>query len=230
MAEACRLQLKTPFRTFRIGCTLHLIPHERSAGGHRGGAMRNTPRRRQGRVLVLEPKRPATTIAYSIVTVLAVAVCAAALLYHTTVWPKQWPHGSISPRTTTIVAVIAGCVAALWFAGAIVNGRRWHIARAVRRLSEAAASMGVLPSDTWTSQVAPRATQIPALGWDDRRPRKVPRPPRLRRVTATHNVVGRRPLSIVYLRTFENQPRARTFLQGAWREFGYVYLLRSAAS
>jgi len=181
-------------------------------------------------VLVLEPKRPATTIAYSIVTVLAVAVCAAALLYHTTVWPKQWPHGSISPRTTTIVAVIAGCVAALWFAGAIVNGRRWHIARAVRRLSEAAASMGVLPSDTWTSQVAPRATQIPALGWDDRRPRKVPRPPRLRRVTATHNVVGRRPLSIVYLRTFENQPRARTFLQGAWREFGYVYLLRSAAS
>jgi len=29
---------------------------------------------------------------------------------------------------------------------------------------------------------------------------------------------------------FENQPRARTFLQGAWREFGYVYLLRSAAS
>ncbi len=29
---------------------------------------------------------------------------------------------------------------------------------------------------------------------------------------------------------FENQPRARTFFQGAWREFGYVYLLRSASS
>ena len=29
---------------------------------------------------------------------------------------------------------------------------------------------------------------------------------------------------------FENQPRIRTFVEGAWREFGYVYFLRSAAS
>jgi hypothetical protein len=192
--------------------------------------MGNKPRRRQGRVLVLEHKRPASTIAYSIVTVLAVAVCAAALLYHTALWPSKWrPSGNIPTRTTIIVAVIAGCVAALWLAAAIVNGRRWHIARAVRRLSERAAADGVLP-DMRVSQATQRATQIPALGWDDRGPRKVPRPPRLRRVTATHNVVSRPPLSIVYLRIFENQPRARTFLQGAWREFGYVYLLRSAAS
>jgi hypothetical protein len=192
--------------------------------------MSNNPRRRQGRVLVLERKRPAATIAYSMVSVLAVAVCASALLYHTAVWPAQWQFsGGIPPRTTSIVAVVASCLAVLWLTAAIINGRRWHIARAVRRLSEDAYHAGVLP-DTRVSQRPPRAGQIPALGWDDRRPWKVPRPPRLRRVTATHNVVGRRPLSIIYLRTFENQPRARTFLQGAWREFGYVYLLRSAAS
>jgi hypothetical protein len=179
-------------------------------------------------VLVLEPKRSAATIAYSTVTVLAVVVCASALLYHTAVWPAQWRlPGEIPPRTTSIVAVVAACLAAVWLTAAIINGRRWHIARAVQRLSADADLAKVLP-DIW---VSPRlARQVPALGWDDRRPWTVPRPPRLRRVTATRNVVGRRPLSIVYLRTFENQPRARTFFQGAWREFGYVYLLRSAAS
>jgi hypothetical protein len=192
--------------------------------------MGNNPRRRQGQVLVLERKRPAATIAYSTVTVLAVAVCASALLYHTAVWPVQWQlPGGIPPRTTSIVAVVASCLAALWLTAAIINGRRWHIARAVRRLSENAYHAKLLP-ETRVTQLPPRARQIPALDWDNRRPWKTPRPPRLQRVTVTHNVVGRRPLSIVYLRTFENQPRARTFLQGAWREFGYVYLLRSASA
>ena len=97
------------------------------------------------------------------------------------------------------------------------------------RASEQAARHNALP-DTLVSPPAQRASQIPALGWDDRRPWNVARPPRLQRVTATRNVAGSRPLSIAYLRLFENQPRARTFLQGAWREFGYVYLLRSASS
>ena len=137
------------------------------------------------------------------VSVLAVAVCASALLYHTAVWPAQWQFpGGIPPRTTSIVAVVASCLAVLWLTAAIINGRRWHIARAVRRLSEDAYHAGVLP-DTRVSQRPPRAGQIPALGWDDRRPWKVPRPPRLRRVTATHNVISRLPLSIIYLRTFE---------------------------
>ena len=150
-------------------------------------------------------------------------------LSHRRVASAMAAPGGIPPRTTSIVAVVASCLAVLWLTAALFNGRRWHIARAVRRLSEDAARAKVLP-DTWVSQLAPRARQIPALGRDDRRPWKVPRPPHLRRVTATCNVVGRRPLSIIYLRTFENQPRARTFLQGAWREFGDVYLLRSAAS
>jgi hypothetical protein len=52
----------------------------------------------------------------------------------------------------------------------------------------------------------------------------------LRAVTSTSNVIGHRPLDIVYLRPFGNRARARTWLEGAWREFGYVHLLRSADS
>jgi hypothetical protein len=37
-------------------------------------------------------------------------------------------------------------------------------------------------------------------------------------------------LRIAFLRVFENQPRMRTFIEGAWREFGYVMFLRSAAA
>ena len=50
------------------------------------------------------------------------------------------------------------------------------------------------------------------------------------RVTRDRNVVGLPPLQIVYLRVFENGARARTFVRGGWCEFGYVRLLRSAAS
>jgi hypothetical protein len=186
--------------------------------------------RSQRSVLVLEPSRAAATIRYSIVTVLATAVCMSALLYHTTVWPSQWRAAKdVPPRTTSIIAVVAAFLALAWLTAAVINGRRWHIARAVVRASEQAAGDNALP-DILVSPAALRASQIPALGWDDRRPWKVARPPRLQRVTATRNVAGSRPLSIAYLRLFENQPRARTFLQGAWREFGYVYLLRSASS
>jgi hypothetical protein len=158
---------------------------------------------------------------------LAIAVCVSALLYHTAAWPPQWrPPRGIPLRTTSIAALIAGGLAAIWLTAAIVNGRRWRLSRAVRRLSRRNPG-NVLP-DTWVPRPMRRAT--PVLQWDDRRPWKVPRPPPLHRVTATRNVVGRHPLFIVYLRIFENQPRARTFLQGAWREFGYVHLLRSAES
>jgi hypothetical protein len=58
--------------------------------------------------------------------------------------------------------------------------------------------------------------------------RKRPKP--LYWVTERSNVVCRPPLSILYLRVFENNARARTFVTGAWREFGYVHLSRSAAA
>ena len=43
-------------------------------------------------------------------------------------------------------------------------------------------------------------------------------------------MIGQPPVEIVYLRMFDNEARARSFLESAWREFGYVYLLQSAQS
>jgi hypothetical protein len=51
-----------------------------------------------------------------------------------------------------------------------------------------------------------------------------------RRVKRHRNLVGLPPLRIAYLRVFENGTRARTFVHSAWREFGPVHMLRSAAS
>lgn len=51
-----------------------------------------------------------------------------------------------------------------------------------------------------------------------------------RRVTARTNVVGLPPLRIAYFRCFGNVARTRTFLAGAWGEFGYVHMLRHPAS
>ena len=49
-------------------------------------------------------------------------------------------------------------------------------------------------------------------------------------VTRERNVFGRPPWSIVYLRLFENEARLRAFLQGPWRECGYVHFMRAATS
>src|SRR5215469_655445 len=93
------------------------------------------PRRRQRSVLYLEPKRAGATIAYSILTLIAVAVCAAALLYHTHAWPQNWHIPAHIPvGVPSIVAAVAGCLAFIWVAFAIVNGRRWHLGRVVERL------------------------------------------------------------------------------------------------
>ncbi|HUQ59616.1 hypothetical protein [Lentzea sp.] len=51
-----------------------------------------------------------------------------------------------------------------------------------------------------------------------------------RRVTTRSNVVGAPPLHITYFRCFANPARTRTFLEGAWSEFGYAHLLRHPES
>ncbi|QKV73970.1 hypothetical protein [Amycolatopsis sp. Hca4] len=51
-----------------------------------------------------------------------------------------------------------------------------------------------------------------------------------RRVTERSNVMGRPPLCITYFRCFANPARTRTFLEGAWNEFGYVHMLRNPNS
>ena len=110
-------------------------------------------------MLAVEPKRPAATIAYSLVT--GARYCCMRIrvaLSHRCVASAVAAPGGIPPRTTSIVAVVASCLAVLWLTAALFNGRPRHIARAVRRLSEDAARAKVLP-DTGVSQLAPRARQ-----------------------------------------------------------------------
>ncbi len=188
------------------------------------------PRRRQKRVLHLEAKRAAAAVVYTILAVIAGAVSVSAKLYPTSAWPPGWrlPNG-ISPRATMIAFIVAGVLALLLLFAAVVNGRRWHLAHVVERLSREPYLASSMPRDI-QAEFLPRAYEIPQLEVSLLTPRKLPRPQRLRRVTRAGNVTGANPLSIAYLRLFENGPRTRTFIQGAWREFGYAHFLRSAAS
>ena len=182
-------------------------------------------------MLRLEPTRAAATVGCILMTILTAAVAVAALLYRTDSWPDAWrPHEPVPGAAPLIAAGVAGFLALLFLIGAIANGRRWRTSRTVERLSEDPALAPFLPP------VAPppptrRAAVVPPLDVRFVKSRKLPKPRvKLQRVSASRNVIGRRPLQIAYLRLFENQPRLRTFVEGAWREFGYVYFLRSAAS
>ncbi|MEU5260633.1 hypothetical protein [Amycolatopsis sp. NPDC021455] len=106
--------------------------------------------------------------------------------------------------------------------------RRWQVARHVRTWSENPALSAKL-SSIGPDEDGRRATLVPDLTVVFAGRRHV----QMRGagpVSATRNVLNRPPLKIAYLRLFDNQARTRDFLRGAWREVGYVHLLRSAAS
>lgn len=189
---------------------------------------------RQRSVLFLEPSRRAATIGYSIVACLAAAgvVVMAAHLYTKNPWPARLrPSGDIPDRSRLIAEGVAVGIAVLALVAAFINARRWRIARVVERLSNDPAMRSLMPD---TEQMLPSSNVArvsgPPLEVRFIKPRRLPRPRGLRRVTATSNVVGLPPMQIAYLRLFENQPRSRTFVQGAWREFGCITMLRSAAT
>jgi hypothetical protein len=177
-------------------------------------------------VLRLEAKRAAATVGCAILTLIAVTVSVSAILYHENA--AQVP-AAVPASATTIVAVAAAVLALILLIEVVVNGNRWHLARAVERLSSDPYLARSMPEDS-PPEFLPRAPLIPPLEVELVKPRRLPGPRPLRRVTAAANVTGDRPLSIAYLRLFENAARTRTFIQGAWREFGYVHFLRSAAS
>ena len=87
------------------------------------------------------------------------------------------------------------------------------------------------PSPSWTTVASPAPAQPPPFRALLCRPRDLPNE-KLKplRLTATSNVVGAPPIEILYLRVFDNHERARTYAESAWREFGYVSLIRNAAS
>jgi hypothetical protein len=183
------------------------------------------PRRRQKAALRLTATRAAATIGYAILTLIAVAVSASAAWYRE--HPGRVLH-HVPASLPAIAAVAAAVLALLLLTRAVVNGRRWHLARFVERLSTDPYLARSMPGSP--PEFLPRAHLIPSLDVVLVKPRKLPRPRPLRRVTGAANVTGGRPLSIAYLRLFENQARTCTFIQGAWREFGHVHFLRSAAS
>lgn len=192
---------------------------------------KSRPGWRQVGVLHLEPRRSAATVGCIVMGLLAVAVVLAALAYRTDSWPEAWrPTEPVPDLVPLIVAGVAGFLAVLFLIGAIANGRRWRTSRTVERLSDDPALLPFLP-DTVAPPPVSRAAVVPPLEVTVVNARKLPKVRvKLQRVSAHGNVIGRRPLQIAYLRLFENQPRIRTFVEGAWREFGYVYFLRSAAS
>jgi hypothetical protein len=181
--------------------------------------------------MYLEPTRGKATVGAVIMLVITAGIAVVALVYRTDRWPDRWrPEPDVPDKAVLGVAGVMVLFALICLISAIVNGRRWHMARAIERLSDDASLAATMPPAELPPP-APRARVIAPLRVDVVTPRKLPRPRvKWRTVTRDHNVVGGRPLRIAYLRLFDNRPRTRTFVEGAWREFGYVYLLRSAAS
>jgi hypothetical protein len=185
----------------------------------------------QRTVLYLEPKRASTTVASVFMVLVMAALAVAAVVYTTDRWPDRWRPTSfeISRRTCFLVAAGAAVLMLAFAVGAVVNGRRWHTARQVERMSNDPTLGAMLPETMVLPPPAPAVVPPPQIEFV--KAQSLPRPrERLRRVTRDANVIGRPPLQIAFLRVFENQPRMRTFIEGAWREFGYVYFLRSAAA
>jgi len=186
------------------------------------------PGYRHTAVLHLEPKRAASTIGGIVLMLITATVVVGALTFPDT-WPRPNPP-QISDQTLHIAAAVAGFLTLVALLASIHNGRRWHTARAIVKISNDPSWSEFLPKP---ALVTPRvaATSIPPLQVNVVKPRRYGRKePKLRPVTLERNVAGYQPLHILYLRLFENQPRMRTFIEGAWREFGYVYMLRSATS
>src|SRR5262249_54027728 len=102
-------------------------------------------------------------------------------------------------------------------------------ARDVRKIAnQPASTVAAPPASTVPFEHGPRATSVPALQIATATHKTVPKPQaKRRRVAPGANVYGMQPMTIGYLRIFENDARTTTFMDGAWREFGPIYMLRS---
>lgn len=181
-------------------------------------------------VMWLEPGRFASMIASGVAALVFVGIAVAAIAYRAGRLPEEWvPPEQFDARVPLAIAAGAIVIALLCVGSVIVDARRWSIARTVERMSDDPSLVPMLPP---RSAAVPRSVAhvVPELTVTILKHRKIRRPPKLRQVTLGTNVFGRPPVRIAFLRLFENQPRVRTFMEGAWREVGYVILLRSAGS
>jgi len=175
-------------------------------------------RQRQRWVVGLEPNRVVSTLFYGVLGFVAVAVMVMAL--NPDMVPADWARIDPSDRRLPWAALISAGLAATFLGTALINGRRWRIARGITKLSNADPELAPYGPNSGAWRPG-ELTILPVRPFRQRR--------RFRRVGEV-NVVGSPPIKIAYLRLFENEPRTRTFVQGAWREFGYVHLLRSSGS
>ena len=161
------------------------------------------------------------------------AIATAAIVWVADAWPsgvRQPDLTGLSDRALLIVAAVAGAFSVGGLCLGMYDFSRWRLSRRVIRASNTPALRNVMPKHE-TVLATERAVSPPSLHVDIRKPRQFPgTPTALRRVSMDANVIGHPRINIAYLRLFDNQPRARTFLESAWREFGYVFLLRGATS
>jgi hypothetical protein len=183
-------------------------------------------------VTQLEPSRRAATVGALFGLLVFGVLAGAVLAYRTDQWPEEWRLDNPPPDGVVLIAAgVLGLFALLCLISAMVNGRRWRLARRIERWSNDPQLAACLPPSEPPAPTPLAAVAPPRLDIDVVQARKLPKPAAgRRRVTAQANVYGAAPLRIAYLRLFENRPRTRTFVEGAWREFGRVYLLRSASS
>jgi hypothetical protein len=183
---------------------------------------------RHREVVWLEPGRGTKTLGFLFLSLIAIGVLAWCLLYHSGGWPAEWsPDRQVEPGALLTAARVAAAAAVACLLAVAWNGYGWYVGREVVRLA----------SDDSTGAYTPRKASGPSGGPAPVRPEltvawapKPRRPRQLRPVGRRYNVIGEPPLHIGYLRVFENNARARAFAGDAWREFGYVYLLRSATA
>ena len=123
---------------------------------------------------------------------------------------------------------------ALFFAlVTLVLSRRYKIQAAIQRRQHhavAASEDARMPSQSPAFRQTSLETAIPALRFQLFKS-KLPKPEaKYRKISRDSNIVGDRPARILHLWVFENPLRLVNYLSSAWREFGFVHLLRDAHS
>jgi len=186
----------------------------------------------QWAVFNLGPSRALGTVLYGLICLAATVVLIAWLAPEIIPVPgaRRWLIGHVPRRPSSpLLPGFVGLFAVVSAMAAVINARRWRAQRAVAALLKDPAFATLLPP-TSTDTTGPVAYQIPPVTVRFDRPWPWQGAGRLQRVRRDTNVVGLAPMDIVYLRVFANEARERNFVRGAWREFGYVQLLRGAAA
>lgn len=186
----------------------------------------------QWAVYNLGPSRALGTVLYGLICLAATAVLIVWLAPEVIPVPgaRRWLIGHVPRRPSSpLLPGFVGLFAVVSAVAAVVNARRWRAQRAVAALLRDPAFATLLPP-TSTAATRPVAHQIPPVTVRFDRPWPWQGAGRLQRVRRDTNVAGLPPMGIVYLRVFANEARERNFVRGAWREFGYVRLLRGAAA